>query len=139
MTADHVLVLRPNIPDEEISEAVAEAFAHVGKHYDFDFDFTVSTRIVCTELIYRCYHHRGSIQFPLVRRLGRFTLNGDDIARLAIDSADSFGPAPFHVVALALKHADGKARWIHESVIGETLRGIQAGWKPAKDFTPVYA
>jgi hypothetical protein len=65
---------------------MAEAFGHVGKAYDFEFDFNVSTRLVCTELIYRCYHHRGSIAFPLTKRLGRYTLTGDDIATLVVDS-----------------------------------------------------
>ena len=62
--ADHVVVLRPNVPRADITAALGEAFGHLGKPYDFEFDFTVTSRIVCTELVYRCYHHRGPIQFP---------------------------------------------------------------------------
>ena len=133
--ADHVVVLRPNVPREEITAALGEAFGHLGKPYDFEFDFNVSSRIVCTELVYRCYHRRGTIQFPLVKRLGRFTLSGDDTAHLALDElAKAGGPdrAPLRPVAMILKRRDGQAHAVPPQRIVPLLRRIRRGWRPAR-------
>lgn len=132
--ADHVAVLRPNLPANEIGAAVAEAFGHLGKPYDFEFDFNVSTRLVCTEVIYRSYHRRGTIQFSLVKRLGRFTLTADDIAAVVLNGAASEKPAPevslpFSLTALFLKNGS-EARLIPGNDAMEKLRLIHTGWRP---------
>ena len=135
LQADHVVVLRPNVPRAEIAAAVGEAFGHLGKPYDFEFDFNVSSRIVCTELVYRCYHRRGPIQFPLVKRLGRFTLSGDDTVNLALDElAKAGGPdrAPLRPVAMILKRRDGQAHAVPPQRIVPLLRRIRSGWRPAR-------
>jgi len=133
--ADHVVVLRPNLPREDIAAALGEAFGHLGKPYDFEFDFTVSSRIVCTELVYRCYHHRGPIQFPLVKRLGRFTLSGDDVVHLALDELEKAGGldnAPLRPVGLILKRRDGQAHAVPPLRIVTLLRRVRIGWRPAR-------
>jgi len=133
--ADHVLVLRPNVPRDEIAAALGEALGHLGKPYDFEFDFNVSSRIVCTELVYRSYHRRGEIQFPLVKRLGRFTLTGDDIAQLALEGLAKVGGidhAPLHPVGMILKRRDGQAHAVPTQRIIALLRRIHAGWRPAR-------
>jgi hypothetical protein len=135
LQADHVVVLRPNVARAEIAAALGEAFGHLGKPYDFEFDFNVSSRIVCTELVYRCYHRRGQIQFPLVKRLGRFTLSGDDTAHLALDElAKAGGPdhAPLRPVAMILKRRDGQAHAVPPQRIVPLLRRIRSGWRPAR-------
>jgi hypothetical protein len=133
--ADHVVLLRPCVPREEIAAALNEAFGHLGKPYDFEFDFNVSSRIVCTELVYRCYHHRGSIQFPLVKRLGRFTLSGDDVMHLALDELEKAGGldhAPLRPMGLILKRRDGQAHAVPPQRILPLLRRIRRGWRPAR-------
>jgi hypothetical protein len=135
LQADHVVVLRPNVPREEIAAALGEALGHLGKPYDFEFDFNVSSRIVCTELVYRCYHRRGPIQFPLIKRLGRFTLSGDDTAHLALDElAKAGGPdrAPLRPVAMILKRRDGQAHAVPPQRIVALLGRIHSGWRPAR-------
>ncbi len=135
MHADHVVVLRPNVSRDELAAALGEAFGHLGKPYDFEFDFNVSSRIVCTELVYRCYHKRGRIQFPLVKRLGRFTLSGDDVVQLALEGlqkAGSAGDAPLWPVGLILKRRDGKAHAVAPQRIVPLLRRIRNGWRPAR-------
>ena len=135
MNADHVIVLRPAVSREEIAAALGEAFGHLGKPYDFEFDFNVSSRIVCTELVYRCYHHRGPIQFPLVKRLGRFTLTGDDVVNLALDElnkAGDLGHGPLRPVGLILKRRDGRAHAVRPERIVPMLRRIRGGWRPAR-------
>ena len=135
LEADHVIVLRPVLSPDEIAAALGEAFGHLGKPYDFEFDFNVSSRVVCTELVYRCFHHRGQIQFPLVKRLGRFTLTGDDMVHLALDElnkAGESGGGPLRPVGLILKRRDGRAHAVRPERIVPLLRRIRAGWRPAR-------
>lgn len=83
--ADHIAVLRPRVSEARKNAAIARAFSHYGKPYDFDFDFFSTDRLVCTELIYRAYDEfiQGErIGFPLVRILGRDTLPPDEIVRM---------------------------------------------------------
>jgi hypothetical protein len=64
---------------------------HEGKPYDFDFDFTRSNRLVCTEVVYRSYEGVGGITFQLKRRTGRLTLAAEDLLQMALDR-DWFEP-----------------------------------------------
>jgi hypothetical protein len=83
--ADHLAVLRPRVSEARKNAAIARAFSHTGKPYDFDFDFFSTDRLVCTELIYRAYDELidgERIEFPLVRILGRDTLPPDEIVRV---------------------------------------------------------
>ena len=77
--ADYVAVLRPRLSEQQIARAIVTAFGHKGKPYDFEFDFFTSDKLVCTELIYRCYE--GMLHFPLKRVMGRDTLPAVEIAR----------------------------------------------------------
>ncbi len=134
--ADHVAVLRPNVSAAERAAALTEAFGHLGKPYDFEFDFNVTTRIVCTELIYRCYHGRAGIQFPLVKRLGRFTLSGSDIVNLFLDSqagSSTIQGAPFRLVSLVLKMTN-QAHFVPQDQAVRILREIQSGKRPSHEM-----
>jgi hypothetical protein len=85
--------------------------------------------------VYRCYDRRGSIQFPLVKRLGRFTLSGDDIVNLALDElmkAGGLSNAPIHPVGLILKRRDGQAHAVPPERIVSLLRRVRNGWRPAR-------
>jgi Permuted papain-like amidase enzyme, YaeF/YiiX, C92 family len=82
LAADYVAVLRPRVSEARKNAAIARAFSHYGKPYDFDFDFSTTDKLVCTELIYRAYDEpiRGeSIQFRLVQVLGRYTLPPQEV------------------------------------------------------------
>jgi hypothetical protein len=72
-------VLRPRLTDKQKAQAIARAFAHVGKPYDFEFDFFSADKLVCTELVYRSYE--GMISFDLVKIMGRNTLPALEICR----------------------------------------------------------
>jgi 1-acyl-sn-glycerol-3-phosphate acyltransferase len=77
--ADSVAVLRPRLTREQKREAIARAFSHIGKPYDFDFDFFSTDKLVCTELVFRAYD--GEIKFPLVKIMGTTTLPAIELVR----------------------------------------------------------
>lgn len=79
MHADYVAVLRPRLTDQQKAQAIARAFAHVGKPYDFEFDFFSADKLVCTELVYRSYE--GLLHFELVKIMGRDTLPALEICK----------------------------------------------------------
>lgn len=91
-------------------------------------------RVVCTELIYRSYHNRGNIRFTLTKRLGRYTLSGDDIVAHVLDaSGPSIGPPPtWTLVALILKRRDALAHASRAARIAPLLRRIRRGWRPTR-------
>ena len=82
--ADAIAVVRPMLSQKEIAQAIGRGMLHEGKAYDFDFDFTRSDRLVCTEVVYRSYQGIGGMQFPLTRRAGRLTLAAEDLLRLSL-------------------------------------------------------
>jgi len=67
-----------------IATAVERARTHLGKPYDFDFDFTRADRVVCTEVVYRSYEGLGGIHFLTTRRAGRETVSAEDLLGLAV-------------------------------------------------------
>ncbi len=137
--ADHVAVLRPRLPTDALKASLIEAFHHVDKPYDFEFDFNVSTRIVCTELIYRSFHHRGPIEFVLIKRLGRYTLSGDDLMNQWLDSLNAPYPrehVAFDLVQLALKRDAGGVEFLEPPAAVVALQKIRSGWKPATQPEP---
>jgi hypothetical protein len=85
LSSDAVLVLRPRLTQSEIAQAIARGLFHEGKPYDFDFDFSRSDRLVCTEIVYRSYEGVGGMQFQLVRRAGRLTLAAEDLIHMALE------------------------------------------------------
>jgi len=135
LRVDHLVVLRPTLPASDIASAIGEAMGHLGKPYDFEFDFNNSSRVVCTELVYRSYHNRGTMSFLLTKRLGRFTLTGDDIIAQALDGMGESGEAKsvlFQPVALVLKRRDGRPHEVPPERILPLLRRIRRGWHPAR-------
>ena len=79
-----MIVLRPSLEPEHIGQAIAQGFLHEGKPYDFDFDFSCSHRMVCTEVVYRAYDGVGGVKFELPRHLGRYALAAGDLLRMAL-------------------------------------------------------
>ena len=108
---DHVAALRPRLAEDERCQAVADAFSHFGKPYDFEFNLTRSDRLVCTELLYRSLHGKGPVRFAPVVRLGHPTLSADDIMGYVLDEYD--GARPFELLALSLRDmASGRSDFL---------------------------
>jgi hypothetical protein len=83
--SDSIVVVRPQMDESQIACALAQALMHEGKAYDFDFNFCLSHRLVCTEVIYRAYEGVAGVQFNLRRHAGRFALSAADLLRMALD------------------------------------------------------
>jgi hypothetical protein len=84
--ADSAAILRPRLSKAQIKEAIAVAFSHLGKPYDFEFDFFSTDKLVCTELVYRAYD--SYLNFPLVDVMGRRTLPPTELLRYYADNMD---------------------------------------------------
>ena len=80
---DAIASIRPRLATGEIETAIERAHTHVGKPYDFDFDFTRADRMVCTEVVYRSYEGIGPMQFELTHRAGRQNLSAEDLLNLS--------------------------------------------------------
>jgi hypothetical protein len=98
LSSDSVVIIRPRLGEADVAAAIARGMFHEGKPYDFDFDFTRSDRMVCTEVVYRSYEGVGGMRFDLTRRAGRLTLSADDLVRMAVagthfDAVAVYAPA----------------------------------------------
>lgn len=81
---DAFTIIRPKLTEDQIQTALRRARSHVGKLYDFVFDFRTSDRLVCTEVIYRAYHGIGAIQFDLIVQAGRHCLSAEALLNQGI-------------------------------------------------------
>jgi 1-acyl-sn-glycerol-3-phosphate acyltransferase len=124
--ADSVAVLRPRLPQEKINEAIARAFGHMGKPYDFDFDFFSTDKLVCTELVFRSY--AGMVDFELVPIMGRKTLPAIEIVReFKVRGATSEQKLDF-VFFLEGDEKAGRAYFRDETALLQTLERPPLTW-----------
>ncbi len=124
--SDALAVLRPRVSQTDVAEALVRGLFHDGKPYDFDFDFTRSDRLVCTEVVYRSFDNVGGVTFELTHRAGRLTLAAEDLIRMALDRKHLdvvavFAP-PFAERLLTGDAADEAIRKTQES-LGEHSAG----------------
>ena len=102
--SDSLVVMRPQLATSEVSEALTRCLTHQGKPYDFDFDFSRSDRLVCTEVVYRAFDGVGAMELPLIHRVGRPSLSGDDLINMALagqsfDAVAVYAPTFFDRIA----------------------------------------
>jgi hypothetical protein len=89
--ADFVAVLRPiNLSKRDKMLAILKAFDHVGKPYDFNFDFETLDTLVCSEVIYDSYLQNTSsnkigLNFETSLVNGRKMVSPFDIAKKFVD------------------------------------------------------
>ncbi len=79
LAVDNFVVIRPRLSQESIWQAIQKAMSHVGKRYDFLFDFTQADRLACTELVYRAYHGVDELEFSLNPHSGRMCISAEDL------------------------------------------------------------
>jgi len=82
--ADYVAALRPRLPKLHVARALERALQFHGLPYDFDFDFTSDSSVVCSELVEKAYDQPAGLRgltFPFIDTLGRRTLPPTEIVR----------------------------------------------------------
>lgn len=116
---DSTAVLRPKLSEEKIKQAIVRAFSHLGKPYDFEFDFFSNDKIVCTELVYRCYQEE--VDFPLVDVMGRQTLPAIEIVRKFANDRKAGTPQLDLIAFLDGDEKTGACRFLGEEEFVQTL------------------
>ena len=86
LSVDAFLILRVQVAREFKLAAAQAALSHVGKLYDFAFDFRQSDRLACTAVIYRSWHGQAGIHFELGEESGRLCLSAENLISQALDS-----------------------------------------------------
>ncbi len=122
--ADSVAVLRPVLTPLQKREVIARAFEHVGKPYDFDFDFFSADKLVCTEVVYRSFS--GMIDFPLVDIMGRKTLPALDIVKYWISPEG--GPKLQFVAYLHGDEGKGTCEWAGAGMLAWSAQWSALTW-----------
>ena len=79
-SCDSLGVLRPRVSRSDKLAAVVEALAHLGKPYDYNFDFTSDNELVCSELIYKAFHAAAGIALEPAEVNGRLLLSPNQMA-----------------------------------------------------------
>ncbi|MEN8127133.1 MAG: YiiX/YebB-like N1pC/P60 family cysteine hydrolase [Planctomycetota bacterium] len=89
---DYMAAFRPCLDKTVKAQAIINAFGHLDKPYDFDFDFATDHVLVCTELVWRCYRpdtDTSGLNFQTVEIGGRQTLPANEIAKFFVSQKDS--------------------------------------------------
>ena len=90
LNIDDLAVIRDGgMTDAQKKKYLLNAFAQVGKEYDFNFDVETSNRIVCSELAFVVYE---DYDWPVGKSVGRYTVSPDHVAALALEEGDPFTP-----------------------------------------------
>jgi hypothetical protein len=118
--ADAVAVLRPQLTDTQRREAIARAFSHHAKPYDFEFDFFSSNRLVCSEVVYRAYD--GMLRLPLTNIMGRQTLPVNTFVEVHAEGRAAGEPVFDLIQFLDLDQESGRAFIASESAFLETVK-----------------
>jgi hypothetical protein len=81
---DYMAAVRPKLDKKAKAQAIIEAFSHLDKPYDYNFDFATDNKLVCTELVWRCYRPaegKEGLKLKLVDMAGRKTLPANEIVK----------------------------------------------------------
>lgn len=82
---DYMAAMRPRLSKLAKAQAIVTAFGHIGKPYDYNFDFATDHALVCTELVWRSYRPaegKEGLDITLVDMAGRKTLPANEFAKL---------------------------------------------------------
>ncbi|MSP90823.1 MAG: hypothetical protein EXR79_03310 [Myxococcales bacterium] len=86
MQADYIGVMRPRLTALEKARAIERAWGHLGKPYDFDFDFQTQATLVCSEVVWASYQalasEGSSLDLKPSEYMGRLTLPPTDIVKV---------------------------------------------------------
>jgi len=82
---DEFLVIRPILSDTDMAEVLERAISHVGKRYDFVFDFASSDRLACTEVVFRSFDGVAGVAFKLIDKARRMCLPTEELIEQCLE------------------------------------------------------
>ncbi|MDP4626139.1 MAG: YiiX/YebB-like N1pC/P60 family cysteine hydrolase [Akkermansiaceae bacterium] len=86
LSVDEFVVMRAEVGEDVLETVVSRALSHVGKLFDFSFDFRQAARMACTAVIYRSWHGQGGIEFSLTETSGKLCLPAEKLIDQALGS-----------------------------------------------------
>lgn len=133
---DALVAFRPlpaHVSKGDKALAIVEAFRHLGKPYDFDFDFATDHALVCTEVVWRAYRPaegKGGLDLPVVDVAGRKAIPANILAQHYVDHRGT-DDALFELVAfIDVNEEERQAAFSTEEVFLTTPQ--RAKWSPLK-------
>lgn len=105
---DELIVIRPELNQQELVKGLTRIVQHEGKSYNFDFDFFSSDQLVCTEVVFRAFDGLGDIKFELVERAGRLSLSAEDLLDMSVNNRGFSVVAAFGFEGCQTKIVTGK-------------------------------
>lgn len=126
--ADSLCALRPRLTRKERAVALFRAFQYVGRPYDYNFDFTTDSAIVCTELVFKSYQacpDSSGLCFPILNILGRPATPANELVR-QFDA--TYGTADQQFDLILFLDGQEKTRTAAEG----SLSDFRASWRRPK-------
>ena len=126
---DYMAAFRPRIDKVAKAQAIIQAFSHVGKPNDFNFDFATDHALVCTELVWRSYQpgmRKIGLRFDLVEIAGRKTLPANEIAKDYVKEKSESHPQLDFVLFIDANEEQQKAYFSDEKTFIESV--TRAKW-----------
>lgn len=131
---DYLAALRPRLDKKAKAQALVEAFRHVGKPYDYDFDFATDHALVCTEVVWRSYRPgegKDGLDLPVQEVAGRLTLPANEIARAVAEAHGTEATQLDWVYFIDTLEAEGRAFATKESDF--LASHLRTKWDPLLD------
>lgn len=110
---DGLAVLRPRLPAPAKAEAILKAFRFVGRPYDFAFDYSTDSALVCSELVLKSYEASDELpglSLPVATIAGHRVTPANSFA-LAFDRERGHAERQFDLVVFL----DGQ-EWQHRAM-----------------------
>jgi hypothetical protein len=133
--ADFIVVLRPDLSKHDTLLALESAFTHVGKPYDFNFDFDTLDALVCSELVYTAYYERLPEKRGL--QLDTSVVNGRPIVTpldIAYKYVNEFGSGSAQLLFVAFLRGNEKTGTAHAATREDFMNSIS--WSKFSFFQP---
>lgn len=119
LDVDAFVILRPKLEQNDIFKAIQCAMSHVGKRYDFVFDFRQSDRLACTEVVYRSYQAGAGVDFELEECAGRLCLSAEALLNQCIGKGLFEPVALYGVKGIKVHEGEQAKRGLAESYNAE--------------------
>jgi len=130
--ADSLGVLRvKNLTASDKFNIVMEAMSHVGKPYDYDFDFSTDNALICSELTYKSHKVTGKLHADLRTVSGRPMISPNQLAEKFVQEYKRDSELEF----VLFLDGDEKEGVAHEYGVDEFISSVsRPKWNAARQL-----